>query len=125
MKSYGQDPTREALLDLDGQILVLDAKGSYVVRFFVQSVEPSPERPHGLNYSLTFHGSRGQRLIGFDNAHSMRRSRGPGGKPAGPADHRHFDDEARPYRYKDAATLLADFWATVDTYLKEKGVSLT
>jgi hypothetical protein len=124
MNSYGQDPTIKALLDLNGQILVLDAKGSYLVRFSVQSVERSPERPHGLNYSLTLHGPQGQRLIGFDNAHSIRRSRGPGGKHSGPADHRHRIDEARPYRYKDAATLLADFWAEVDVYLKEKGVSL-
>jgi hypothetical protein len=31
-------------------------------------------------------------------------------------------DDARPYRYKDAATLLADFWAEVDRYLEQKGV---
>ncbi len=122
MRSYGQDPTVRELLDLDGQILVLDARGSYVVRFSVQSVESSTERPHGLNYSLTLHGPQGQRLIGFDNAHSIRQSRGPGGKHRGPVDHRHRLDETRPYRYKDAATLLADFWAEVDTYLKGKGV---
>ncbi len=96
MKSYGQDPAREALLDLDGQVLVLDAKGFYVVRFSAQSVERSPERPHGLNYSLTLHGPEGQRVIGFDNAHSIRKSRGPGGKRIGPVDHRHRMDEARP-----------------------------
>jgi hypothetical protein len=122
MSSYGQDSGTEALLDLDGQIFVLDAKGSYSVRFSVQRVERSPERPHGLNYSLTLHGPKGQRLIGFDNAHSVRKSRGPGGRHAGPADHRHRLDEARPYRYKNAATLLADFWAEVDRYLEEKGV---
>ena|SRR5271157_1227411 len=124
MNSYGRDPAMEALLDLDGQILVLDAKGSYLVRFSVQPVERSPERPHGLKYSLTLHGPQGERLIGFDNAHSIRQSRGPGAKHGGPADHRHRMDEARPYRYKDAATLMADFWAEVDMYLEEKGVSL-
>ena len=122
MNSYGQDPTMEALLDLDGLILVVDAKGSYLVKFSVLSVERSPERPHGLKYSLTLHGPQGERLIGFDNAHSIRPSRGPGGKHSGPADHRHRSDEARPYRYKDAATLLADFWAEVDRYLEERGV---
>jgi hypothetical protein len=31
-------------------------------------------------------------------------------------------DEIRPYRFQDAPTLLTDFWAEVDAYLKEKGV---
>ena len=122
MSSFGQDPGTDALLDLDGQILVVDAKGAYIVRFSAQRVERTAERPHGLNYSLTLHGPAGERLIGFDNAHSIRKSRGPGGRHGGPADHRHRLNEARPYRYKDAATLLSDFWADVDRYLKEKGV---
>jgi hypothetical protein len=122
MASFGQDPGTEALLDLDGQILVLDAKGLYSVKFSVQRVERSSQRPHGLNYSLTLHGPQGQRLVGFDNAHSIRRSRGPGGKHSGPADHRHRMDDARRYRFRDAATLLSDFWAEVDGYLKENGV---
>jgi hypothetical protein len=29
----------------------------------------------------------------------------------------------RPYEYRDAATLLADFWIQVDAVLKERGVS--
>ena len=56
MNFHGKDPDIEALLDLDGQILVVDAKGSYSVRFSVQRVERSLERPHGLKYSLTLHG---------------------------------------------------------------------
>jgi hypothetical protein len=28
----------------------------------------------------------------------------------------------RPYRFVNAAKLLEDFWAAVDSYLKEKGV---
>lgn len=118
----GRDPGLEALLDLDGQILIVDAKGLYSVRFSVQRVECSRERPHGLKYSLTLHGPQGQRLIGFDNAHKIRHSRGPGGKHSGPADHRHRMDDVRIYRYKDAGTLLADFWAEVDRYLNQKGV---
>jgi hypothetical protein len=31
-------------------------------------------------------------------------------------------DDARPYRFTDAATLLAEFWAEVDRHLKAKGV---
>lgn len=114
-----EDPAMGALMDLDGQILALDAKGSRG-----QVLCTMKRTPHGLNYSLTFHGPQGQRLIGFDNAHSIRRSRGPGGKYSGPADHWDRMDEAAPYRYKDAATLLADFWAEVDRHLNQKGVLL-
>lgn len=28
----------------------------------------------------------------------------------------------RAYEYRDAATLLADFWTTVDAVLRERGV---
>jgi hypothetical protein len=31
-------------------------------------------------------------------------------------------ETVRPYRFTDAATLLEDFWAEVDKFLKEKGV---
>jgi hypothetical protein len=31
-------------------------------------------------------------------------------------------DTVRAYRFKDPATLIEDFWAEVDRFLKEKGV---
>jgi hypothetical protein len=110
------------LLDLDGQVLVVDAKCGYWVRFSVIRVASTPERPHGLNYSLTLHGPDGGRMIGFDNAHSVRESRGPGGKSRGPLDHKHRLDTVRPYGFTGAATLIEDFWAEVDKLLREKGV---
>ncbi len=112
----------EVLLDLDRQVFVVDAKGRYWVRFFVNRVASTPERPHGLKYSLTLHGPGDGRLIGFDNAHPVRQSRGPGGKARGPLDHKHRMETVRPYRFKDAATLLEDFWAEVDKLLRERGV---
>lgn len=36
-------------------------------------------------------------------------------------DHRHRLQTVKPYAYEDAATLLADFWQTVDAVLKERG----
>jgi hypothetical protein len=39
-----------------------------------------------------------------------------------PQDHRHRLRSIRVYEYRDAATLLADFWETVDAVLREKGV---
>jgi hypothetical protein len=122
MKWPDRDTGAEPLLDLDGQVFVVDPKGQYWVRFTVDRVPSTPARPHGLNYSLTLHGPGGKRLVGFDNAHPVRESCGPGGKNRGSLDHRHRMETVRPYRFKDAATLLEDFWTEVDRILKEKGV---
>ena len=67
--------------------------------------------------SLTLHGPDGERLVGFDNAHPAGRQ-----KRGEPQDHRHRFKRVKPYDYQNAATLLADFWATVDAVLREKGV---
>jgi hypothetical protein len=112
----------EALLDLNGQVLIVDAKGGYWVRFSVNRIASTPERPHGLKYSLTLHGPDGSRLIGFDNAHPVLESRRPGGKSRGSLDHKHRLETVRPYRFTDAATLIEDFWTEVDKFLREKGI---
>jgi hypothetical protein len=122
MAEHGRDPGIEVLLDLDGQLFVVDTKGRYWARFSVNRVASTPARPHGLKYSLTLHGPDGNRLIGFDNAHPVRESRGPGGKARGPLDHKHRMETVRPYGFKDPATLLEDFWTEVDKLLTEKGV---
>jgi hypothetical protein len=112
-----RDPTLDVLLDLDGQVLVVDAEGRHWVRLIVTRVPISPEKPHGIDYSLTLHGPGGERLVGFDNAHPVgRRRRGE------PQDHRHRLRTIGHYEYRDAATLLADFWQTVDAALRERGV---
>lgn len=111
------DPALDSLLDLDGLTFVVDPKGGHWVRFVVTRVPPSPEKPHGLDYSLTLHGKSGERLVGFDNAHPVARQ-----KRGNPQDHRHHIRTVKPYEYCDAATLLADFWAEVDAVLKERGV---
>jgi hypothetical protein len=110
-------PTLDALLDLDGQVLMVDPEGGHWVRFVVTRVPVSPEKPHGIDYSLTLRGLAGERLVGFDNAHLVGRQ-----KRGEPQDHRHRLRSIRPYGYRDAATLLADFWETVDTVLRERGV---
>jgi hypothetical protein len=80
-------------------------------------VPATPEKQHGIDYSLTLHGPRGERLVGFDNAHPVA---GRGRKAS--RDHRHRRGTVRPYDYQDAATLLADFWTAVDAMLREIGV---
>ena len=119
-----RDTSLDALLDLDGQILVIDDKGGYWVKFEVKTVVATKERPHGLDYSMTLHGNYNERLVGFDNAHPVRKSAGPGGRGKTAYDHKHRVRSIRPYEYLDAATLLADFWAEVDAVLKERGVDL-
>jgi Family of unknown function (DUF6516) len=111
-----RDPTLDVLLDLDGQVLVVDPEGGHWVKFTVTRVPATREKPHGLDYSLTLHGPKGERLVGFDNAHPAG-----GRKRGGPQDHHHRLRTIRPYDYQDAATLLADFWAAVDAELRERG----
>lgn len=118
-----RDPSLDALLDLDGQLLIVDPEGKYWARFVVRRVPATAERPHGLAYALTLHGPGGERLVGFDNAHSVRGRAGPGGKRGQSRDHRHRLKTVRPYDYRDAATLLADFWAEVDAVLQQRGVT--
>ena len=55
------DSSLDALLDLDGQVLVIDPAGRHWVKFVVTRVPVSPEKPHGLDYSLTLHGPDGER----------------------------------------------------------------
>lgn len=111
------DPAFDTLLDLDGQVFIVDPAGRYWVKFVVTQVPVSPEKPHGLDYSLTLHGPDGERLVGFDNAHPIK-----GRKRGSPQDHRHRLRVVGTYEYQDAATLLADFWTAVDGILREKGV---
>jgi hypothetical protein len=95
----------------------VDPSGDYWVRFVVTRVAASAEKPHGLDYSLTLHGPDGERLVGFDNAHPVGRQ-----ARAEPRDHRHRLRTIRTYEYRDAATLLGDFWKAVDAVLREKGI---
>jgi hypothetical protein len=89
-----QNHTLENLLDLDGDIYVIDEAAGYWVKFVARRVTPGPERPQGIEYSLTMHDSDNRRLVGFDNAHPVpgakRYQRGVGGA----YDHRHR------YRYR-------------------------
>ena len=120
MTAPDRDPGLDTLLDLHGQTLFVDEAGHWV-KFIVLRTEVTPERPHGLSYSLTLHAPDGTRLVGFDNAHPVRDGRGPGARRRGESDHRHRLRMIRPYDYKDAATLLADFWKEVDGVLRERG----
>ena len=113
-----RDPALDTLLDLDGITLVVDPEGGHWVRFVVTRVPATAEKPHGLDYSLTLHGRNGERLVGFDNAHPVARQ-----KHGDAQDHRHRIRTMKAYEYRDAATLLADFWTEVDAVLQEREVN--
>ncbi len=116
----GRDPGLDTLLDLHGETLFVDDTGHWV-KFIVVRTEVTPERPHGLRYSLTLHAPGGARLVGFDNAHAVRDRSGPGSRRRAERDHRHRVRKIWPYEYKDAVTLLEDFWKEVDQVLGEGG----
>lgn len=112
------DPGLARLLELDGTIV--DVGGGYWVKLSVRRVPASPDRPQGINYSFTLHDQNGTRVLGYDNAHRVaprgRRSRRRGVI----RDHRHSGDRSQPYVYKDAETLITDFWNDVYRYLESQ-----
>jgi len=115
--------TLEFLLEFNGRIHHLDR--GYWLKLEIERVEPTGERPHGLRYSFTLHDPDGARLKGFGNAHAAQ-PLSSGFAPRSPAyDHWHrgTDKYARPYKFVDADTLLADFFAEVRRVLHELGIS--
>ena len=122
MMLFDSDPGLDTLLDLHGQTLFVDEAGHWV-KFNVLRTGATPERPHGLSYSLTLHAPNGMRLVGFDNAHPVSERRGPGMRSRRERDHRHRLGSIGPYDFKDAATLLEDFWTEVDEVLRKRGTS--
>ncbi|MCY7316409.1 MAG: hypothetical protein LH480_12510 [Rubrivivax sp.] len=111
-----RDASLDNLLDLNGQLLVIDQAG-YWVKFIVHTVPPTAHKPHGLDYPLTLHGPDGKRLIGFDNAHAVA-----GSAKGAETNHRHRLGTIRPYAYSDAGPLLTAFWIEVESMMREQGV---
>jgi len=114
--------TLEFLLAFDGR--VHRYAGGYWLKFEIRRVETTSARPHGLSYSFTLHGPDNTRLVGFDNAHSVPSAGGRYKKRAVMTDHWHRteDDPGRPYAFKNAATLIDDFFDEVERVLTERGV---
>jgi hypothetical protein len=64
----------------------------------------------------------GYRVFGIDNAHIVRFTQGPSDRSHSRHDHLHRGETVRPYIYRNADTLIGDFWRGVATILKEAGV---
>jgi len=118
MKWMTRDPNLDNLLDLDGVSYVVT--GPFWVKFEAKRVPATAEKPHGLDYSITLHDGDGQRILGFDNAHAIREGTGPGAKTRIEYDHTHKGQRVRFYEYRDAVTLLTDFWTEADKILEER-----
>jgi hypothetical protein len=109
----GTEADWDHLLSLDGATFVIDERLGYWVKFAVRKTEASSAAPHGVSYSLSLHHRSGTRILGFDNAHQVRKGM--------PFDHWHRDteDAGRGYEFISPESLLADFWQQVDRVLKE------
>ncbi len=114
--------TLEFLLGFNGH--VHRYAGGYWLKFEIRKVEVIDGKPHGLDYSFTLHGPDNRRLIGFDNAHSVPAKGARFKKRPKAMDHWHRTetDEGRPYAFKDAETLLDDFFDEVERVLTEHGI---
>jgi len=119
-----RDHSLELLLDLDG--LQFAQEGGYWIKYEISDVAKTPERPHGIKYSLTLHDPQGERIFGIDNAHRPKKRSGPAAKSKRPkvANHLHRGGRAYAYEFKGAETLLADFDKGVNAALKRTGVKI-
>jgi hypothetical protein len=109
----------DRLLELDG--LLVEIGGGFWIKIVAKRVPPDRERPHGIAYTLTLHDPAGDRLFGVDNAHAVRTTRGPAGRQRVERDHLHRGETIRPYRYRDADTLLDDFFGELERILQMEG----
>ena len=110
----------ETLIDLNGSII--DQGNGYWMNIVAWRVKADIDIPHGIRYALTLHEPDGKRILGYDNAHAVKRPKKF--KYVGrrlPFDHihRHVSDKGVPYGFESAFQLLEDFFKDVDSVLKE------
>jgi hypothetical protein len=113
-----------ALEDYDGYEFVFE--NGYCARFEFKRDE-TRRGAHPYKYSLTLHSPSGRRLVGFDNAHPVRRASGRFKRLSKGSDHWHRDaaDKGRPFDFKTPENLLEDFFREVERVLRELSVDAT
>jgi hypothetical protein len=69
----------------------------------------------------------GMRLVGFDNAHGVSATGSPFKQRPAARDHWHRTeaDAGTPYAFKNAETLIDDFFGEVERALSERGIGMT
>lgn len=119
MECIPEDYALQTLLDLDGRSYWLE---KYWVKFEVRPVEKTIHRPHGLKYSITLHDRNNSRVLGFDNAHQMKRRGRRTSKYTGRVvtwDHIHRCEKEEYYVFSSATQLLSDFWDAANKIMGE------
>lgn len=107
------DYTLDTLISLDG--FIAEVGKGYWIKIEARKVKSDIAKPYGIKYSLTLHDPKGERILGYDNAHSIP------SKPLIKAhDHMHRSGKIINYHYQDAIKLLDDFWEDVDRILREE-----
>jgi len=97
-KKYSKrDDSLESLLNLDGEVFLME--DGYWTKFEITRVPPSPQIPHGIRYSLTFHDRNNIRILGFDNAHIVKAKRRKYGDRKITLDHKHKLGRVSPYEF--------------------------
>lgn len=79
-------------------VKVIDELGNIVEAKMWRLASPTRDKPHGYKYSLVYI-SKGERVIGYDNAH-------------GKGDHRHFRNSVAPYTFRTLRQLSGIFTTT-------------
>ena len=113
----------EYLLDLHLSKIGYD--NGYWVTMRIVEIAPDSGRPFGVQYSLTLHDGKDDRVLGFDNSHSIDIATGPARKSKRPDAFDHIDQRGRnsiPYKFTTPYKLIEDFFVAVDEVLKQEGM---
>ncbi len=111
-----EDASLDTLLDLDGEVFPMD--NGYWTKFEASRVAPTPHIPHGIRYSLTLHDRNNTRVLGFDNAHTLKPKKKKYGANKITWDHKHKIERVYTYEFESASRLIEDFWEAVEEILK-------
>ncbi len=115
MKCAAEDAELLTLLDLNGSSYWCDK--NYWVKFEAIKVHKDQHRPHGIKYSLTLHDRNNTRILGFDNAHRIKRKGRRPQRYTGRIitwDHVHKQEKIEHYLFSSASQMLQDFWDAVN-----------
>src|SRR5688572_26560400 len=106
---------RDYFLSFDRKLIRYE-KGFWTT-FRVTAVPPSPERPHGFQYSLSLHDEHDDRMLGYNNAHPVAHRSGPARKSRSAVEYDHINRRGRrtvPYKFTTPYKLMEDFFNEVD-----------
>lgn len=112
-----KDKGLDTLLELDGEIFLLD--NGYWTKFKERLVDETEHIPHGVKYSLTLHNKHNTRILGYDNAHSIKPTRKKYGAKKEVWDHKHDRTRILNYEFQNPGQLISDFWNDVNKILEE------